>query len=110
MIPKHIEDIIKQDAEASATISLSNVKYDVANMSTSDIAIKEHELGYIAGAIAVSEKAQVLVDALTELVELKRMKDEGVNLKDYLERKPLAWEAAINALNQWNKGKEVENG
>lgn len=62
---------------------------------------------YIAGATAEAEMAQMLVDALQELVDLKRMKDEGINVKEYLDRKPAAWEAAINALQQWKQGNEV---
>lgn len=38
--------------------------------------------------------------ALAELVELKRMKESGENPQDYAVRKPIAWEAARQALKE----------
>lgn len=65
---------------------------------------------YIKGATEWAERAKGLADALRELVDLKYMKDEGLKMKEYLDRKPAAWTQAIIALQQWKdgKGKEVE--
>ena len=54
--------------------------------------------------------AHALGDALTELVELKRIRDETPLSADYLKRKPMAWEAARKALEQWKSGKRKEVG
>lgn len=70
-----------------------------------------YQKAYIAGATAEHERAQLIVDALQELVDLKHMKDEGVNVREYLERKPAAWAKAIIVLQQWKgAGKEVGDG
>lgn len=67
-------------------------------------------IGYQEGATAENERAQPAIDALTELIELKRMKDELGKTTNYLTRQPEAWKRAIDALQQWNgAGKEEDD-
>jgi cell division septum initiation protein DivIVA len=61
---------------------------------------------YVAGAMAERDRAKALVDALEELIQLKKMKDELGKTTNYLTRQPEAWRRAIEALEQW-EGKEV---
>jgi hypothetical protein len=59
--------------------------------------------GYQAGATECAGKAQGLVDALQELVNLKRIKDQFGKTDEYLNNQPLAWETAANALAKYKE-------
>lgn len=62
---------------------------------------------YTAGATAQAlkslEREKKLVEALEELVKLKRYKDKVGKDFHYNERQPIAWEKAETALKQYNE-------
>jgi len=49
-LPTHVQQLINKDAIISATSIVS--EYEVGDLSTTEIALREHQLGYIAGATA----------------------------------------------------------
>jgi hypothetical protein len=62
---------------------------------------------YLEGALHEAGRAQPVIDALQELVNLKCIKEQFGKTDEYLNNQPLAWEAATNALAKY---KEVGNG
>lgn len=53
----------------------------------------------------LKQEAQRMADALDELIELKRMKDELGKTTNYLTRQPAAWKRATEELQQFKDGK-----
>jgi len=51
---------------------------------------------------------QALVDALTELVDLKNLKDQQGKTAEYLYRQPKAWHNATQALADYHKSQKEE--
>lgn len=82
-LPAEVRERIQKDADKFSYMGLFNGKH-----LRNDDKLK----GYIAGATAVHEKVQVLVDVLTAIAN-------GCATPQY---------RAISALQQW-RGKEVEN-
>ena len=101
-LPKETIDKIKADAETHAD------SFYLLRPTQGD-ELEEWETIrdiHTKGATEWAVRAQPVIDALEELVNLKCIKDQFGKMDEYLNNQPLAWEAAINALAKY---KEVSN-
>lgn len=92
---------IKVDAEAATNEVNEKLRETSTNFDRRTTYIDGYHTGYIAGATAVHERAQVLADAL----KLIKRSLSGIN--DIVTNDVIS--IAATALNKW-EGKEVENG
>lgn len=93
-LPAEIQERIKADAE-----KLSGYN---ENRGDGGLVNKGRYYGYIAGATAERERAQVLVDALVEIERRIKLGKAGASYQIEMIRP-----VVIKALERW-KGKEVE--
>lgn len=101
-LSKETLERIEKDAEVYGEEHQDHL-YNVKGYSTYNDLVS----GYNAGALHEAERAQPVIDALQELVNLKCIKEQFGKTDEYLNNQPLAWETAANALAKY---REVCNG
>ena len=108
-LSKEVRERITADADKFSYVGLFNGKH-----LRNDDKLK----GYIAGATAEAERAQVLADALRGCIGtiifwyevLSQTEGFGIMEAEYLEAKNQSIKRIETALQQWKERKEIGNG